>query len=275
MLNSVRKGGPRRLRAAWLASAVVALAGAGALVAPPTLAATSGLPVIESLSTEAHGQLELGVTIDPDGLETFYEITVECEAATPLGDCEPLANAPHAEGELAAGDEGDEVHLNVASLPPGYTRFEVVAINAAGIVLLRGRLENPAQLTVPENKGEPYVRADAGGAEWAQRSSERAVAEYHAAQQAKEEQERAAEEAAQRAAAQAAAAAAAAAQCVVPSLARHTLAGARTLLAHAHCKVGHVTYPRAHRGRLRVAGQSLARGSRRPAGAAVAIRLVR
>ncbi len=73
----------------------------------------------------------------------------------------------------------------------------------------------------------------------------------------------------------AAAVAKAAARCVVPSLRRRTLAGARKALARAHCALGKVTRRRhgRHRHTLRVATQNPAAGLIRRPGFAVGVRL--
>lgn len=232
------------------------------------LALEARKPLISSLRERIGGQIEVGADINPEGLETTYEIRVNCKTEPPLWPCEPLADAPRTEGVLAAGYEADEVALNVTILQPGSYFFTVVAVNAVGGAPPRtGSLEIPKPLPPPEIKINKYEREDAGGAEWDQRSSEMAVAEYQAAKKAREEQERLAREAASRAPALI--------QCVVPSLAGHTLAGARRLLAQAHCKLGRVTYPHRRHALLRVARQTPARGSRLPDGTAVAVRLTR
>jgi hypothetical protein len=263
----------RRLGGAWLGIVLVACLGLVAVAVAPARAAESGPPLIEGLSlTEVGGQVEVGGKIDPDGFETVYAIIVECGAAERSGTCEQLASPPGTGGLLAAGYESDEARLNVTGLLPGFYEVEMVATSLAGKVTLREQLEIPAALPVPKNEPEPYERPNAEGAEWGPRSAELSIAEYRAAERAKQEQERAAQEAARPLAP---AVPAARPPCVVPSLIGHTLAGARRLLTQAHCELGHITYPGARRGRLRIAKQGHARGSRLSPNAAVAVRLAR
>jgi hypothetical protein len=252
-------------RALWLVVGVFVVLGWG--VTAPVRAATSGAPIIQPLSVGIGGEVLVGGDINPEGLETVYEIKVECRSEASLGACEPLANAPHIEGVLAAGYEGDEVRLDVTSLQPGSYGFGVLATNAAGKAFQRGQAEIHIPLPFPVTKITPYKQPEAPWIiESDQRAAERETAEYEAAKQAKEQQERAAQAAAQSEPPPLP-------RCIVPSLAGHTLAGARSMLAHAHCKLGHVSYPRTRHGRLHISRQSPAHGSRLPAGAKVAVRL--
>jgi hypothetical protein len=269
-------GGAMRAVGRWcllyLGLGVFAVLGSGVVSAAPALATEGGPPNIERLSVTIASEAGIHAYIDPNGLETTYAIEVECKTEAPLWSCESLANAPHGEGVLAAGLEGEEVSLDVTSLQPGSYRFAVLATNAAGGELRHSTLEIPKGVPIPENTATQFTStAPSNINELDERAAEQSTAEYWAAQKVKEEQEKAAREAAQRAAEPAPAVP----QCVVPSLTGHTLAGARRLLARAHCRLGHVSYSRRRHGSLHIAKQNPARGMHLAAEAGVSVRLVR
>jgi hypothetical protein len=62
-------------------------------------------------------------------------------------------------------------------------------------------------------------------------------------------------------------------RCVVPALQGESLSGARTALSRAHCKLGKVSEPHAHRGGLVIVTQSQAAGRRLAGGTLIAVRL--
>jgi hypothetical protein len=62
-------------------------------------------------------------------------------------------------------------------------------------------------------------------------------------------------------------------QCIVPSLAGHSLSQARRTLHRAHCSLGKVRNPRATHGTLVVINQSFPRGDKLHQGAAVAVNM--
>jgi hypothetical protein len=62
-------------------------------------------------------------------------------------------------------------------------------------------------------------------------------------------------------------------RCIVPLLKGRSLAGARTALSKAHCKLGRIGMPRKHYGALVVVTQSPAPGTKLPLGATVAVTL--
>jgi hypothetical protein len=211
--------------------------------------------------------------IKPEGLRTEYAVLLEgpregvfCEIKVP---CAPVTLI--GSGHIEAGVEEEDVAANATGLVEGprFYTWWVTARNDDGVAESGPSIfETP--LPVPVNEIETYhPEQPAGVAEWDGRSSELRVAEYQAAQKAKAEQEQVAREAAQRAAEPAPAAP----QCVVPSLAGHTLTGARRLLARTHCRLGHVSYPRRRRGTLRIASQNPARGTHLAAEASVSVRL--
>jgi hypothetical protein len=116
---------------------------AGVLVAFPTplaLAAEGNPPAIESMSAGVGSEVTVGAQINPEGLETTYEIRLECRTHEPLWTCEPIPDTQQVEGVLAAGDEGREVSLKLTGLQPGSYWFGVLASNSAGEVFRRSRI---------------------------------------------------------------------------------------------------------------------------------------
>jgi hypothetical protein len=232
-------------------------------VAPASETEKVGPPIVGPLSGGGTGP-EWGARINPERLETTYELRVECRGAETSWECEPITG-PRVAGTLPAAFGGREVWLNVTSLKPGAYWFGVSARNADGKAFQRVNFVIPEipPGAAPEGTGPggPYnPPLPPWAAESAQKAAERAVAE----QKEKEARERAGQQAR----------APSSAKCIVPSLVGHTLSGARRLLARAHCTLGHVTRPRAHGGRLHVARQKPARGTRLAAGARVSVRLI-
>jgi hypothetical protein len=208
-------------------------------------------------------------SIDPEGLETTYEFALCAETTTT--ECRAVSSF-ETDGQLAAGYESREVTLDLAGLPltPSPKLFEISARNSAGNVHeLRAVFPPELLLPIPVENTTPFEDPQLSAGEHGEEVARQQQLEFDTA---KEAQERAAAEAAQRAASQATTPTPG---CVVPSLTGHTFSGARWLLAQAHCKLEHVSYPRAGRGRLHVAKQSPSRGAHLPAGGAVAIGLVR
>jgi hypothetical protein len=240
--------------AACLAVLRPAVSAAEAVTAAPT-AKTDG---IEGRHAE---HVFLIATVDPSYLKTMgwvaYSPAQETWCKTEGKEGTPLKTEPESMGISTFTGP-----LRVTDLAPA-TEYcaEIVAENQdgtahGGLVTFRTlwlgespevELVTYAPNEVKEfNPGQPAWLEEAGV-----RSAEKSVAEAEAARKAKAEQEQAAREQAAREAAERAAESApasAAPQCVVPSLTGHTLAGARWLLARAHCRLGHVSYPRRHRG---------------------------
>jgi hypothetical protein len=111
--------------------------------------------------------------------------------------------------------------------------------------------------------------------EEAERPAKEAAEKATDEREIREAGERAGREAAERASREAAERAAALHResCVVPRLRGDSLAAARRVLHRAHCELGRVTAPRAHRGALVVGGQSLRAGRTVADDAKVAITL--
>lgn len=212
--------------------------------------------------------------IKPEGSRTEYEFWLEgpresvfCQVQAP---CAPVTLS--ASGYIEAGVEEEKVDAHVIGLEGSrFYTWGVIARNSDGVAESESSIFQ-TKLPLPVNEINTYhPEQPAWIAESDQRSAELSSAEYRAAQKAKAEQEQAAREAALRAPEPAPVAP----QCVVPSLTGHSLAGARRLLAQAHCKLGHVSYPRRRHGSLHIARQNPARGTMLAAEATVSIRLTR
>jgi hypothetical protein len=262
--------GPLHPSARTLALGLCVILGCCALSCTPALAAEGSRPVIGPTLTWNASEEAVVASIDPEGLETTYEFALCAETTTT--ECRAVSSF-ETDGQLAAGYESREVTLDLAGLPltPSPKLFEISARNSAGNVHeLRAVFPPELLLPIPVENTTPFEDPQPPGAiEHLEEVGKKQQLEFDAA---KEAQERAAAEAAQRAASPAATPTL---RCVVPSLTGHTFSGARWLLVQAHCKLGHVSYPRAGRGRLHVAKQSPSRGAHLPAGGAVAIGLVR
>ena len=120
-------------RSRRLALVVAAILCVGALFSPSALA--SGRPTIESLMTTPSvkeeavvgldGEIAIDANVDPDGLETTYEIWLECALCG--------ANFLYTEGSLPAVDEARAVTLTLHDLQPGGNYWVSVRVrNAAG-----------------------------------------------------------------------------------------------------------------------------------------------
>jgi hypothetical protein len=265
----------RGVRALLLACGVVAIASWGALSAAPAVAVQAKAPLIESIVPEGGIEEGIVVKINPEGLETVYAIVV-CMTETSSLECKTHAPVQDSEGLLAAADEGVQVDMTLQQLQGDVQYAAIVgARNAVGSTSKEDWFNAP--LPVPPLTPTPFTDEHSSeGLEEGPRAAARAQAEFLAEKKAKEEQERLALEAARRAAMPPVAASSAAPpHCVIPSLLGHTLSGARYLLEKAHCRLGHVYYPRSHRGRLLVARQNPARGVHLDSGALVAVRVAR
>jgi hypothetical protein len=261
----------------------VLIAGAVSLGAPRVSLAASApgfgvLSLEEGEDTTATQTDSPKALINPEGLRTEYEFWLEgpresdfCEIKVP---CAPVTLI--GSGYVEAGVEEEQVEAHATGLEANrFYTWWVTARNSDGVAESeRSVFETKPLLPINEIKTyEP--ESPSWLAEVSVRSAGQRVAEDEAAQKAKAEQEQAAREAAERAAEPPPAPVAVAPQCVVPSLIGHTLAGARWLLARAHCKLGQVSYPRRRHRTLHVARQSPAHGAHLAAEASVSVRLVR
>jgi hypothetical protein len=233
----------------------------------------------------------VGAQINPEGLNTTYEVKVECRGSGAT--CEPLSNAPHEVGVLPASFGGQEVSLNVTSLEPGTYWFSVLAQNSLGVAYRRSNILDipppppgacPTGCPVPSEPYKPEIPPWVGNTAAEGAARELAAAQAEQRQAAIEREERQASEAAVRSAEEAAlrqreaealdpseAPAHAKPRCIVPALRGHSIAGARRLLRRSDCALGTLRVRNHGHGLLRVVGQSVAAGARRPAGTHVAI----
>jgi hypothetical protein len=269
----------RGRRLALVAAAVI---GACGLFAVPALA-IDGPPVIESMSASAGGEVTVGADIDPEGLETTYEIWLECDL------CDP--SDQRASGRLPAVDETRAVTLVSSGLQAGRYWFGVRVVNADGEASRQSEsLEVPASPGPFPNGAAPvgviqapYLGAGTGELlKIAEQQHSGEQNEQHAKEQevqTAEERARLADEAAERQRREAAEHAAAAVRmrahrvCVVPSLRGDTLSAARRALADAHCRLGRVNRPRRHHRTLLVTRQNPRPGKTLPAGSGVMLTL--
>jgi hypothetical protein len=292
------EGGPcRGLRRRWAPFlAVFLFSSASRFVSVMPAVAATKAPEVGYLAASHVGSTgaTIEVPINPEGGETSYEISLECQNAQENNqDCEPLTvGSQSQQGVLLPGYEQQIVTDSVTGLQPGYLyRYGVTATNSAGKegYVGDGFLTCPSQGPCPS---QPYLMGEAlWNIEGARREAEEAPrleAERQAKQ--KEAEERPAKEAAERAtnernireagerAGREAAereASAHLAKCVVPSLKGDSLTQARRALGRAHCRLGKVFGPRRYHGPLVIVRQSVRSGRELPADASVALTLKR
>jgi hypothetical protein len=169
----------RGLPVAFLAMASLAWA---ALLPSAAFASSGEQPTIASSSASSitASSAALEANIDPEGLETRYEIWIGYAVCqnTPPGDaqCEAFTSYPVGEGEIAPGNEPQTVRVDIAGLGPDY-RLEpnylyyywVRASSSAGYARgptqsFRTLSEEPG-LPLTPNPGAPSPETSTGGAE--------------------------------------------------------------------------------------------------------------
>jgi hypothetical protein len=184
-------------RALWLALASCAvLAGGLVLSAGRASAAEGKRPVIVSMGSGAGAEITISAEINPENLETSYELRLECGPGEPMA-CDELPNE-RTQGRLPPVEERREVSMTVTGLKPGKYWFGVSATNADGEASRSSDI-----LTVPEvppgacpdgcSTNEPYKPPELP---WANQSGNEAAARTVAEQRAKEHEEQEAKEAA-------------------------------------------------------------------------------
>jgi hypothetical protein len=250
------------------------------------------------MGTGIGGEVTVSADINPEGLETSYEIKLECGTDEPVP-CDSIPSE-RGEGHLAADYGVHEVSLVLTGLQPGTYWFGVRASNSAGEAsrssnilsippVPPGACPNGCPTPEPYKPEIPpwYVALS-------EEESAKTLKEYEAKQQqkAKEQEEAKAREAARYAAEEAElkqaeereAQEAAARErqereeaeaehpaCRVPALKGETLTVARRALARAHCRLG-VVHRSAHRhGALYVSAQGAPAGKRLAHNARVAL----
>jgi len=289
---------PRRALRSVLAGYVIL--SAAALLPVPALAAEGKPPVIESMGAGIGGEITVSAHIDPEGLETTYEIKLECGPGEPVP-CDSIPNE-RSEGRLATGYEVHEVSLTLTGLQPGTYWFGAHARNSVGETSWSSDiLTVPPPSPCPDGCPTPPIyesKQSQGAAEatkaYAEMAAARAEEKRH--QEALEREESKAREAALHASEEAAdkhraeeeaaaskhleeeeqkeaTAAREANTCVVPALRGDTLNAARHALAKARCRLGKVIRPANNHSPLIVTRQSPRHGKRLPRGSAVAVTL--
>jgi hypothetical protein len=278
----------RARRSLGLVFAGALLAAACALAVAPA-AASARAPLIGPVGANAgpYGEGLIETQIDPEGQETIYWISADCELP---------ALCQHAGGTLPADEEEHPISLKLTGLKPGVTyHFDIYATSSAGEMNWPGEFTAPVipPGAYPEGSpGQQYEPPEISKAslEFAEQKAEltfaKTEAERHQAKE-QEEQKKAAAMAAIRATeaaalkhkeeeeAQEAAAREAAEQpaCIVPALKGDTLTVARRALAKAHCRLGAI-HELAHRhGALRVSAQGAPAGEQFAHGARVTLAL--
>ncbi len=266
----------RASRLALIACASISIA---ALSATPALAGKGEAPKIESMGTAVGGEVTVSAHINPEGLETSYEIKLECGPGEPVP-CDSIPSERQ-DGHLPADYELHEVKLTLTGLQPGTYWFGTRAINTAGGALWvsDGLKIPPPQEPFPEGTAPtgpveaPYL--DAAN----EQLNKIAIQEAERRTKAKEQEEQKARELNARPASEldhsepppAAHTQNEHPACHVPALKGDTLAAARRSLTKAHCRLGAVHRPVHHHGTLRVSAQSTPAGEQLAGGARVAL----
>ncbi len=159
----------------------------GVLLPAPALAVEGKPPMIESMGTGIGGEVTVSAHINPEGLETTYEIKLECGTGEPVP-CDSIPSERR-EGHLAADDEVHEVSLTLTGLQPGTYWFGVRASNFAGEASRSSDLltiPTPPPGAFPEGTG-PGKQYSSETPQWvnelANSESAQTVKEYEAKQQ--------------------------------------------------------------------------------------------
>jgi hypothetical protein len=256
-----------------LAAAILA---ACALASVSASASQDGAPLIESVGSGAGSAITIDAKINPDGLETSYELGLEC---SPCGSGDQWTK-----GMLPAVHESREVSVALTGLQPGRRYwFAVRALNADGETYRRGET-----LEIPASQ-EPFPGGTGGGGVVGSNPPEglinelRAIAirEEERRRQAREQEEQKARELTARPASELedteaqppAPTPAELPACLVPKLKGDTLTAARRAVARAHCRLGAVHRPSHYHGSLYVTAQGTPAGKRLVHDARVSLRV--
>jgi hypothetical protein len=165
----------------------VTVVGCLVLSAGSALASAGKRPVIGSMGSGAGAEITISAHIDPENLETSYELRLECGPEEPMA-CDELPNE-RTQGRLPPVEESREVSMTVTGLKPGKYWFGVSAVNADGEASWSSDI-----LTVPEvppgacpdgcpTTSEPYKPPELP---WANESGAEAAAKTIQEQRAKE-----------------------------------------------------------------------------------------
>jgi hypothetical protein len=262
-------------RARWLALVTVILA-ALALAPASAPAEPSGPPMIESVGSGVGGEVALSAHINPDGLETSYEIGLECSPCGP-GD-------QWAKGTLPAVNESRTVTLTLTGVQPGRHWFAVRASNTDGEESRRSEALEvpPSPGPFPEGTAPNHIVETPFPSAANEQLKEIAIKEEQRRAKEKAEAEQKARELTARPATElnhtdeqppAAPRQTKHPACLVPALKGDTLAVARRALRRAHCRLGTVHQPTHHHGTLRVSAQGTPAGEHLAGGARVTLTL--
>jgi hypothetical protein len=257
----------------------------------PCCAKAAGLPACEAKSPTIDSVTVKEVTmagvaleaqINPQGNETSYEFLIVWRALKPRERGEPLPDgSPAQEGHIGAGSSDAAVSAFLSGLQPGYTYwYQVVATSLGNSTRSAATVLpyfNPDwfEEVPPREEGPPY--APPGRAGCANESGNLAASETVREQRAKETAAKEVEEAAlkRREAAVKEAEEAAlkrraeerpdaivpARGCKAPDVKGDTLRAARSVIDHAHCRLGRVRRPSRYRGVLIVTRQTPRHGT--------------
>jgi hypothetical protein len=266
----------QRLARCSLGFALAVVILASSMFAPASApAAQGGVPFIESIGSSAGDEVAIDAKIDPEGLETSYEIGLEC---SPCGSGDQWTK-----GTLPAVYESHEVTLALTGLQVGRRYWFVVrALNADGETSRRGEtLEVPSSpAPFPEGTGGGGIVGGTLPGEAAlnelraiviREEERRTKAKEQEEQQARELHARPASELQRTEEQPPAPTRTEFSACSVPGLKGDTLLSARRALARAHCRLGTVHRLAHHHGTLYVSSQSVPAGDRLALGARVAL----
>lgn len=292
----------------WLALASCAILGGWLVLSGARALAAGSGPAITNVSatniTEHGATLE--AQINPEGIATVYEFWVEsavCKGGSPT--CEKSGHPREEEqGYIVAGCGGKTVVDDVTGLLSNtYSWYWVVAVSAGGTAESHHNLFEAGappeacpegcyivEVTPPSKSLQGILEAskqygeEAPAREAARQQAAKEQAEREAKQaHEREQQELDAREAPvklvlareEREAAEAQAAESGFVECVIPSLKGDTLGRAQRLLSRAHCRLGEVSRPKGHHGRLVVTQQRVSAGGKLPSGTRVGVTLGR
>ncbi len=255
----------RRRRARRLAFVACATISVAALSATPALAAEGKPPKIESVGTAVGGEVTVSAHIDPEGLETTYEIKLECGPDEPVP-CDSIPSE-RGEGNLPADYEVHEVKLTLTGLQPGTYWFGTRASNTAGEALWVSdglNIPSPTPGAFPEGTGGGGIVESKPPEAVNNELKAIAIREEERRVKAKKQEEQKARELTARPASEpehteeqppAAQPQTEHPACRVPALKGDTLSAARRALAKAHCRLGKIHRPTHHDGTLYVSAQ--------------------
>jgi hypothetical protein len=284
MANSLRKVWMwrRTLGPIPVGCAILSCSALFAALAPACAAAAEGKPPrIVTTGWGIDSKVTVEAQINPEGLETSYEIGLECQI------CGPAGYSPSV-GQLPGVEETRTVRLDLTGIQPGSYKFDVRAGNAAGEAFWQSELTVPVPPpgACPDgcSTSPPYDPEISRSSKPAEEESATIVREYEARQRhlATEQEEANARATAMRAAEEAAlkprqeeptAVRSEGPACTVPSLRDDTLKTARRALAKAHCRLGKVSRQARHHSAFLVIHQSPRYGKELPGGATVAVKL--